>query len=137
MSNQIFYISGKISGVKNLNKEKFEFTESRIRFIYGVDTIVFNPHNLPVNHDGSWHGYMRTCIRYLTRANVVVLLDDWQDSRGAIIEVLLAGAMAIPVIRLAQYTSVDVNLSLWLKLKLVFKLLLNRFANAKDYQSKS
>lgn len=136
MNNQTFYISGKISGVPDLNRPKFEFTKRRLCFIHGVDTLVFNPHDLPVNHDGSWASYMKTCIRYLTRASVVVVLDDWQNSRGAIIEVLLAWVLAIPVTELQGYECITVKITVRLRIKLLFKLFLNRFANAADYQPK-
>lgn len=134
--DKTFYISGKISGCKDLNKPKFDFTEGRLYMIYGTDIDVINPHSLPVDHDGSWQSYMKTCIKHLTRAHFVVVLDDWQKSRGAIIEVLIAYILCIPVIRLASYTSEDITISRRLLIKLLFKLFLNRFAHAKDYQPK-
>lgn len=136
MSNKIYYISGKISGVPDLNKPKFDWAKGRIRFISGVDTMVFNPHDLPVNHDGSWAGYMKTCIRYLTRVTDVVVLDDWQNSRGAIIEVLIAWVLNLPVTSIVEYDLVKVKITRWLRFKLIVKLFLNRFANAADYQPK-
>lgn len=130
------YVSGKISGVPGLNAAKFNAISNRLRFILGPNDEVINPHELPAFHDGSWASYMRVCLRALTRASSVVVLNDWKDSRGAIIEVLIASMLGMPITTLYDMDIIPVRITSRLKAVLVFKLFLNRFAHASDYQPK-
>lgn len=88
------YLSGKISGLENLNKPKFEDAEvwlsNYLGWWYRKDFIVVNPHKLPRNHDGKWHSYMRECLKALCRCEAIYMLDDWKDSKGAIVELFVA-----------------------------------------------
>lgn len=125
------YISGKISGVPDLNRVKFDQAENYLRFRFGNgdNVMIINPHTILHNHDKTWESFMRVDLRYMLKCNIVVVLDDWNKSRGAIIEVLLAGIVAIPVYTLDSVHDTDANLKIgfWGRLKLLFKLLLNRF----------
>lgn len=86
------YISGKISGDKNYRK-KFLDAETRL----------FDAGHYPVNPaacvpDGAdWQSAMRTALRLMLKSEGVALLDDWHDSKGAMIEARLARVMGIPV----------------------------------------
>lgn len=109
------YLSGKITGMPNLNKFKFEAAEKHLTQ-YGYDVI--NPHKLPDNHDKTWESYMKECTRALTGANMVVVLDCWKKSRGAVREVMMAIFLGIPVVDIE--TMRDVNIPFSLKIKLLF-----------------
>lgn len=112
------YVSGKITGMPNLNKYKFEAAEKHLTQC-GYDVI--NPHKLPSNHDKSWESYMKECVKALTTAQMVVVLDDWKHSRGAIREVMLAKWLNIPVVSIEAMQ--DVEVPFLLKIKLLLNLI--------------
>lgn len=94
---QTAYVSGKITGLLDLNIPKFKAAENLLRHL-GY-TIILNPHVLcsSLGAYREWHIYMRKCLGALPDADVLYLLDDWYDSRGAIIEVIMANFLRIPV----------------------------------------
>lgn len=107
------YISGKVTGLSDLNKPKFAAAADLLRsFGYGV---VINPHvvcsTLP--KDSDWREFMKRCLKHLPGADVVFLLDDWHNSKGAIIEVLIALLLGIEI-RSLHNVEVVPKRKLWL-----------------------
>ncbi len=45
-----------------------------------------------------WHQAMRTCVSELARCGGIALLQGWQQSKGAVIELKLAEDLHIPVV---------------------------------------
>ncbi len=122
------YISGKITGLPDLNFQKFKTAELVLAFKYGGK--VYNPHEFAAEHDKSWASYMKVCIGQLVVCNEVAVLDDWDRSRGAIVEVLIAKLLGIPVYTahdLMQGRRFNVHLSGLSATWLFIKVLLNRF----------
>lgn len=122
------YISGKISGVPSLNWRKFKDAEIILKNMRQYK--VLNPHNFEQQHDKKWSSYMRVCITQLMGCDELAALDDWQNSRGAIIEVMLAKVLGIKVydchdLLCGRQTTVIINgrRAVWL----FIKVLLNRF----------
>lgn len=92
------YISGKMTGVKDLNRDKFERTEKKFK---ALGYIVINPHKIKLNklQKPIWQNYMINDIAVLLKyCDKVVALDDWADSKGARIELFLAQEFSIPII---------------------------------------
>lgn len=94
------YVSGKMTGIENLNLEKFERARKELMlFIPSADVII--PHELEVpKFDGeserSW--YARLLLNDLDAirgVDAVVLLDDWKDSKGATAEFAFANAIGV------------------------------------------
>ena len=121
------YISGKISGLVDLGETKFDTMENWLRLMYGTDADIVNPHKLPCNHDKRWESYMKVCIDELVRCQLVLAMDCWKKSRGASIEVLLASVLGITLCKMERGELVEFQLSTWDKIKIGFKILLNRF----------
>jgi nucleoside 2-deoxyribosyltransferase len=89
------YISGKITGLDLHDAfAKFARMESNLR-MFAHEPI--NPMKLPHDHDKSWHSYMREDIKALCDCDAILMLNDWADSRGAIVEHSLAMMLGIPV----------------------------------------
>jgi Domain of unknown function (DUF4406) len=114
------YISGKITGEPNLNKYKFEHAEAKV-IQMGHNAI--NPHKLDHSENvfNKWYMYMRVCLAILPTCNLVVALDDYKHSRGAVIETWSAEWMAIPVFDIT--TMMPIKLSFWIKIKLLLNLI--------------
>lgn len=89
------YISGKMTGIKEYNRPKFNEVASKLRDM-GYD--VFNPAEIKGEDSWEWADYMRKCIIGLMSCDAVFTLDDWEQSDGAKIEVELAKDLGIPVI---------------------------------------
>lgn len=93
----VIYVSGRITGVPDLNKPKFAEATKRLR---AMGYIVRNPHEFcaDVPPDSDCHHYMRICIAELMKCEMVLFLDDWFESKGATIERRIASDMEIPCV---------------------------------------
>jgi len=99
------YISGPISNQPNLNREAFYQEAERIRTM-GNQPV--NPHGIGaeienklshvwdfLTEDGKWREYMVEDIRALLKCDAIHLLPGWENSRGAVIEEMIAEALNI------------------------------------------
>jgi len=85
------YLSGKITGDK-FYAEKFLKMEQQLRHDTGHSVI--NPiHVRPWLGVKRWFFYMVPAMKNVYRADVVYLLPDWKQSKGAIIEFVAAWLM--------------------------------------------
>lgn len=92
------YISGPITGRPELNLPAFREAE-QIAKAMNLHPIV--PHDLFDGVDPSgitWEQYMKTDLKVLLDCQMVITLEGWHESRGAMIEVDLARKLSIPVI---------------------------------------
>jgi hypothetical protein len=53
-------------------------------------------------HDLDWHKAMRVCISELVKCGGIALLQGWQRSKGAALELKLAQDLHIPVVYVEQ-----------------------------------
>ncbi len=59
---------------------------------------VVNPMKLNhEQHDKSWESYMKVCIRELTECDAVYMLPNYQLSKGAMYEFLLANVLKLEI----------------------------------------
>jgi hypothetical protein len=100
------YISGPISNQPNLNREAFYQEAERIR---DMGNQPVNPHEICaitdqsyknwecMTDDQKWKAYMVTCISTMLELNIdaIHLLPGWENSRGAVIEEMIAEALNI------------------------------------------
>lgn len=77
------YISGKISGIEEQAGAIFANAESAL---IDAGYEVVNPMTLNHDHDKSWHSYMKEDIKAMCDCDSIYMLDNWTDSKGAIIE---------------------------------------------------
>ncbi|MDY2756465.1 MAG: DUF4406 domain-containing protein [Candidatus Treponema excrementipullorum] len=80
------YIAGKITGDPKY-REKFEKVASSLR---GHGFSVMNPACLSEDKEFCWDDYMAITAAMQERCEATVLLPDWQDSKGARIELQTA-----------------------------------------------
>lgn len=92
------YLSGPMSHYPGHNITAFKEAAGWLRD-QGYE--VLSPHeiDLPEN-ERTWKNYMVEDIKLVLRAQTVVVLEGWECSRGAKLEVTLAHALEIPVLPL-------------------------------------
>lgn len=81
MREPVYYIAGKMRGTPDLGRAHFNAVEAKLR---ARGAKVLNPAILPV--DLPDEVYMPICLAMLREADIVVLLDGWEDSQGAGLE---------------------------------------------------
>lgn len=99
----VYYISGPMTGLPNKNKEAFEEVESQVNDIlsrYRGETYeIVNPANLELSSkDPTWEEYMRNDITHLMRCDAIVMMDGWEESKGARIEFMLATKLGMEIL---------------------------------------
>lgn len=98
MRNKI-YLSGKISGLPICEAIKnFESAENQLK---GLATIV-NPMRLKHDHDKSWGSYMKEDIKALMDCDAIAMLPNYEESKGALIELNLAKSLGFEIIYLLE-----------------------------------
>lgn len=86
------YLSGPMTGIPNYNREAFNDAARRWE---GAGFKVNNPARLEHGYDRTY--YMREAVKSVLAADALVVLDGWKASVGAVIEVVIAGALGTPV----------------------------------------
>ena len=90
----LVYISGKMTGVENYNKPKFDRAKAVLES-KGYE--VLSPADLGAEESFEWHDYMRVDVALLAMCDSIYLLDDWRDSKGARAELDVARALKLEV----------------------------------------
>lgn len=75
------YISGKMTGLPDLGRQKFMETQSQLE---KLGHTVLNPAILPPGLEKS--AYMPICLAMVDAAEAIYMLDNWKQSPGAQIE---------------------------------------------------
>lgn len=89
------YLSGPMTGLPELNFPLFNAEAARLR---GLGFDVVNPAEL--NPDGaSWGDCMRKDIVALMSCGIVATLPDWENSKGAQLEVLIGERLEMAVVK--------------------------------------
>ncbi len=93
----IAYLSGPMTGWPHHNHPAFEAAAKRLR-AQGVQVI--SPHEItpPTNGLWSWQEHMRVDLAALLTCDVIVLLPQWETSRGAQLEKTVAEALGLSVV---------------------------------------
>ena len=81
----VVYIAGKVTGLPDLGRAKFDAAAKRLR---EQGHVVLNPGELPVGMPAD--RYMPICLAMVQAADTVYALDNWKDSNGARIEIRYA-----------------------------------------------
>lgn len=93
------YISGKITGLHpEVAAEAFNLASELIR---AQGNVPLNPLEIwPQDAGWQWNDYIADNVRFLLKMNVneMYMLANWQESRGARIEHMIAKQLNIPII---------------------------------------
>lgn len=93
------YLAGKITGNENYRSE-FIKAEWRAKELLGDDILILNPVVLPENID--YNKAINITSAMLREADMVVLLKNWKNSRGATHGKELAELLGKKIIELAD-----------------------------------
>lgn len=92
------YIAGPMTGIEDYNRRAFYKAHFAIGFYCKG---VLNPASLPTTLAD--HGmYMAICLPMVDAADALILLEGWENSRGATTEKERADARGIPVYTFAH-----------------------------------
>ena len=88
------YISGSISGRDRLDAE-YHFKSVQDKIEQDENRYVYNP--MDFKERDCWEDYMRDGIAALVDADAILMLNGWQESRGACLERNIAFELKIPI----------------------------------------
>lgn len=112
------YICGPITGMAGLNKDLFDKAEEVFK---KMGKIVTNPHKLvPIEliekyidePKRLWTEAMRICLPSVATQDAVFVLDGWNSSRGATVEIFTAQTLGIPVFYFKDMSEFDISFQL-------------------------
>ena len=100
------YVAGPMMGLPDFNRAAFAEADAHLT---AAGFEVVNPASLPEPCEApEWLDWMRACIPQLVTCDGVAMLPGWGDSRGAVIEVLLADGLGLPAMNVDQWVRGDV-----------------------------
>lgn len=92
------YLSGKINGLGE-DKYRANFAQAAmdaLAFFPDEQVAIVNPATLPAIHN-SWADYLLRDLMLLKDCDAIVMLPDWEDSKGACTENMFAAGMDIDI----------------------------------------
>lgn len=89
------YISGPMTGLPLLNFPAFNIESARLRTL-GYEVV--NPADINTDPDTGWHECLRNDLKALLDCDTLVLLDGWQKSAGAHLEMHVAHRVGLTIL---------------------------------------
>jgi len=94
------YLSGSMASCMDTYKDKFNRAQL---YLEEKGHIVINPATLPVGLDSN--RYMPICLSMLDGADAICMIgDDWQESKGALLEKAYAEYQGKKVLKIPTFT---------------------------------
>lgn len=100
------YISGPITGHQDYMKQ-FDHAERLLR-LHGYETINPARENDRMPEGTTWEQYMARCWKLIRPAEAIYLMDGWNTSRGACMELTWAEHMGIRIMT-EQMVNSEIN----------------------------
>lgn len=97
-TNKVIYIAGPMTGLKNLNFDKFNEVEAGLRHL-GYNRVL-NPAKLEevIGKGRTYAEYFKAALQLVLAADVLFVLCGWEGSKGARAEVDVARLLAKKII---------------------------------------
>lgn len=91
----VLYLSGPMTGIKDLNEPLFTKQAKRLR---QRGYKVINPPELDkITRMRTWEGCLRRDLTYVVKCDEIATLPNWKKSRGATLEIHVARALSMAV----------------------------------------
>lgn len=95
------YLSGPMTGIKNLNKPAFSRGAKSLR---AKGFTVVNPPELDYKDpQRTWEGCLRRDLKSLVTCDAIATLPRWTKSRGANLEIHVGRSLSMPVHTVGYY----------------------------------
>ena len=92
---ELLYLCGPVTGLPDYNRAAFAATAAQLE---AAGFSVINPAERGADQPGwGWAQYLRRAIRQMLVCDAVAVLDGWEASRGANVEVYLAENVELAV----------------------------------------
>ncbi|AJW97579.1 hypothetical protein BM43_3190 [Burkholderia gladioli] len=88
------YLAGPMTGIPDLNFPLFHAEASRLR---GLGFEIVNPAEINADKSRCWRDCMKADIRELVLCDGIVMLPDWERSKGARLEHHIALTLSLPI----------------------------------------
>jgi hypothetical protein len=96
----LIYVAGPMTGLPDFNYPAFRAAAAQLRALgYDVEDPSTNENPTP----GDYHGWLRAGLAQLIRCDGVALLDGWEASGGARLEVNVGATLGMRVAPLAEW----------------------------------
>lgn len=89
------YLSGPMTGLPELNFPAFNAEAARLRSL-GFEVV--NPVDINPDPATGWHACMRNDLKALLDCDMLALLDGWQRSSGAHLEMHMAHRVGMEIV---------------------------------------
>lgn len=89
------YLGGPMSGLPELNYPAFNAEAFRLR-VLGFEVV--NPAEIDLGPNATWNEFMRADLKALLDCDTLALLDGWQNSSGAHLEMHVAHRVGIAIV---------------------------------------
>tara|TARA_R110001583_G_C5630751_1_gene407011 strand:+ start:1611 stop:1946 length:336 start_codon:yes stop_codon:yes gene_type:complete len=99
------YISGMITGLKHDQYRK-KFKEA-VEFLRSEGNDPVDPSELGKPEHHSWDYYMRKAIPQLCECDGIYMLEGWQESKGARLELQIARSLDMNVVEQSMEDNLD------------------------------
>lgn len=96
------YISGPMTGIPDANFPAFNAEADRLRAL-GYDVV--NPAEINPDTKMGWHECMRRDLSELLTCDSLALLDGWQKSAGAHLEMHVAHRVGMEIVIASEVTA--------------------------------
>jgi hypothetical protein len=96
----IIYLAGPMTGLPEFNYPAFLANAHQLR---RSGFIVVNPADNGLPATSPWSSHMRRDLRSMLDCQGVALLEGWETSRGANLEVVIARALDMPIRTVAEW----------------------------------
>lgn len=106
VSPLLIYVSGPMTGYPEANHPAFHHAE---RSLIAAGHRVLSPARHVVDPTKTWQDYMRLALHDVAECTAVALLDGWEHSRGARLEVRVARGLGLPVQHLRAWLSASLS----------------------------
>lgn len=94
------YISGPITG-RGLTECKVDFNSTEL-WLTGLGYDAINPMSYDTIEDGTWEDYMKRDLKLLMDCDYIYMLNGWEKSKGARMEIYIATELGIKILLLDE-----------------------------------
>lgn len=89
------YVCGPMTGLPKLNYPRFNEVAGKLR---KQGFLVNNPAEIKGDETWTWEMYMREALKLMLECEIVLVLNGYEHSRGAMVEIQLAKELGMKVV---------------------------------------